>query len=156
MGVLAKLATAQVTVKNPFFLPGEYRVQLSAQGAIKLHQSGKDGKDMFIINGKIVTSNNPQRPPGTVCSQIITITGNLSALGNIKGFMAAAYRLDTDSESDMALITEEAVEEAVKSGALNGMVLDLTCSTTLTRAKNEFTVHSWRPVAESPAEVKTG
>jgi len=54
----------------------------------------------FIIVGKIVQSDNPNRKPGTVCSQVIKLSGEFleTYLGNVKQFIAALLDIDNPDE----------------------------------------------------------
>lgn len=141
MGVLSGLKGAAPNLKTPFFLVGLYRVQIEE---VKLH-NGNAGEVSFIIRAKITRSNVESRPVGMVCSQVIKITGNKSALGNIKAFVAACLELDTNDSEAMASIDEALVESVIADKALNGFVMDLECVNIKTKEKgNDFTVHNWR------------
>lgn len=148
MGILKGLKDAQPNSKDPFFLPGNYKVQIAG---VKLWESKKDNSDLFIIRGKLVESDNPELKPGTVCSQVIKISGNASALGNIKAFVAAALGVDRDDEEAMAEIDEESVLQAIKEDSFVGLVLGLRCSQVKTKKGGDFTVHNWSNLEEPPA-----
>ena len=146
MGVLAGLGNAQPSVKTPTLTPGKYRLQVQT-GGVKLFRSPKDQSDFFIVNFKVVESSNEAHPLGATRGYVVKITGNLSALGNIKAVLAACAGLRADKDS-LADIDESFVETAISSDALAGVVVDVDVHETTTRKGTPFNVHSWSPVTD--------
>jgi hypothetical protein len=141
---LKGLAGAQPNMKEPYFLVGFYKVQIVE---VKLFDSTKDNTTSFIIRAKIVTSQVTERPVGTICSQVIKISGNPSALGNIKSFVAACIGADKSNAKEMASIDDASVLASIEAGDFNGTVLSLDCTNTVTKAGTNYTIHNWAPSA---------
>ena len=139
-GVFAKLREATPSQRTPFFLPGSYRVEVKEVSVVT---SPKDGSLYFIVHTKIINSTNPERKPGSICGQIIKITGNVSAMGNIKAFLAGALGMDPNNTSEMQAIDGDMVEKLLASKELAGTILDLTATQVKTSKGHDFTQHSW-------------
>lgn len=142
MGILKGLKDAKPSLKDPFFTQGNYKVQIVG---VKLWESKKDNSELFIIRGKIVESDNPALKPGMVAAQVIKISGNVSALGNIKAFVAACLGVSPDDEAGLSEITEESLLEALEKDEFNDIVLGLRCTIVKTRKGTDFTTHNWFP-----------
>lgn len=145
MGYFGKMKEASMTGGGVYFLEGIYRVRL-----VKVHMySGRKGDAFFIVEAEIIESNNPQRPVGMKCSQVIKMSQD-AALGNIKAFLAAANGIDIDADGAMQVVQEEITEEVAElavhaSNPLAGIELKLQCTQIKTQAGNDFTRHDWRP-----------
>lgn len=148
MGALAGIGSAQVTIKTPTLDPGQYKIQV-VSGGVKLFRSPANGTDFFIVNAKIVESDNPAHPVGALRGWVCKITGNLSALGNIKGFMAAGIGIDATTAKPEALdvITESAIEQVIANDLFKGLVLNLRVHQVTTRKGDPFNVHTFSPLA---------
>lgn len=139
MGVLSGLGAAAPSIRDPYFPLGKHRVQLVE---VKLYTSNKDNSTKWIIRAKVLETSSAL-PIGTVAAQIITITGNKSAMGNIKAFLAACVDYDTSDASKMSEIDEKFAMDAINERLLIGFVLDLVCTNTKTGKGDDFTVHTW-------------
>ena len=138
---------AQVGQGGVYFLDGVYRVEIIKCTTI---QSRKK-EDLFIVECKVLESNNDQRKPGVKASWIVNLKHD-AALGNIKGFIAAANGISPSLEEEKVNeeVGEEEVEFAVsKDNPLAGIIVDLEAITIQTRAKTPFTLHKWEPAEEA-------
>lgn len=140
-GLFTGANEAKVGGGGVYFLDGIYRVEVVRAFVM---QSRKK-EDLFIAEFKILESDNDARRAGMRCSWCVSLKQD-AALGNIKGFVAAAT--DTDPEDDQE-DWEEAIEMAVsKDNPLAGAIVDLEATTVKTRAGNDFTKHTWSPVSK--------
>ena len=127
MGVFGGIEGAKYSEGGVYVLPGVYRFQILECKYIKTGPH-KGSKDCFVAELKIVESTNPERLPGSVCSHMVTITGNPSALGNIKQFISAAAACDEAA-------VNEAAAEAVVSPAQPLKDVFVRCSATNIKTK---------------------
>lgn len=104
--------------------------------------------DLFIVEGKIIKSDCPERKVGMKCSWIVNLAQD-AALGNIKGFIAAANGIDPTNEEEVnANVDEAACDVAVSEDQpMRGQLVDLECVMIETKAGKPFTLHRWSPVA---------
>jgi hypothetical protein len=157
MGMFDGIETAKPTESTPFFLEGSYKVQLVECKSVV----NRNKEFLFIINGKILESTNPERKPGMLCGQIIKLSGvgSDSGLGNVKAFVARALQLDPSNPEDMAEITSDFMETQVVSNIdpktklprgneFAGMVFALSCRNKLTKKGTNFTMHDWTLVKD--------
>lgn len=146
-GLFRGLGDAKISRGGLYFLPGNYVVEIQK---VTTTRSQRDRKDYFIIEAKVLESDNPERKPGMVPSQAIDI-GNIMGFPNIKGFLAAANGIDPADEAavEEALGGDKAEETAEYAASdenpLAGMVLGLECFNIKTREGNDFTKHVWKP-----------
>lgn len=145
----AKLKEAQPNTKSAYFQPGFYKVQIEK---VLVKTSQTDGSLFFIVECKVLESKNSPIHVGTQCAQAIKITGNLSAMSNIKGFLAGALGLDKNDAEEMQTIDADMLESLVESEAMNGLVLNLTCRVVKTRKGSDFTTHDWSLVTDGEAK----
>ena len=143
MGSFTGIGEAKVGAGGVYFLEGTYQVEVLKVFTMRSRQ--KD--DLFIVECRILESENEKRPAGTKASWVVSFKHD-SALGNIKGFVAAANGIDpNDDERVTAEVTEEAVEMAVSDdNPLQGLTMGLVCTMVSTKAGNPFTRHDWEPV----------
>lgn len=142
MGLFSGIEEAKVGAGGVYFLEGNYKVEVVKVFAMKSRK--KD--DLFIVETKILDSDNPKRKAGTSCSWVVNLKQE-AALGNIKGFIAAANEIDpADADKVNEEVNEEAVEFACsEANPLVGVLLDLECVEIKTRANKDFTLHKWSP-----------
>ena len=150
MGTFSGIGEAQVGVGSVYFLPGIYLVEILEA---KLLRSRKR-EDLYIVEGLIHESDNPDRKPGMKSSWVVNLKQD-AALGNIKGFLGAALGVDpydakalkeafTENGQDT---TEIVAEQSVSAeNPLKGTRIKLTCTNKKTKAGNDFTVHIWEPL----------
>jgi hypothetical protein len=80
---------AKPPVQGNIPLVGSYIVEVLKVKMERSHQ----GHNVFIANLKVLQSNNPERPAGTRMDYVMPIKDpwKETKLGNIRGFLAAAY-----------------------------------------------------------------
>jgi len=146
MGLFAGINEAKVGQGGVYFLEGIYRVEVLKCFTM----TSRKREDLFIVEAKVVESDNDDRKPGMRCSWIVNMKHD-AALGNIKGFIAAMNGIHpSDEEQVDEEVTEEAVEYTVSDdNPLAGMLVDLEAVAITTRAGNPFTLHKWSPVEEA-------
>jgi hypothetical protein len=134
MGLFAKkIAEAKENSGGVYWLPGQYVVEIAKVAVVE----GRKGDEFFVVEGKNIQSNNPERPVGATCSWVVN-TDLDAAPGNIKQFISAAGQCDA-SEVD-----EDSVEASISSdNPLCGEKVSLTVVTIKTKAGNDFSKHVW-------------
>lgn len=133
MGRFSGVKDARMTMGGVYFLAGTYQVEI-----IKVHMvTSRKREDFFTIEAKILESDNAERKPGITCTQMIKMSQD-AALGNIKGFVSAAY--DTPAEEVDEEVCELVVDE---ENPLGGLIVNLECVDITTRDGNPFTLHRW-------------
>jgi len=145
MGMFAGIESARVGSGGVYFLAGLYRVEIVKVFAMR----GRKGDDLFIVETKILQSDNAERRPGGSCSWVVNLKHEPS-LGNIKGFIAAANGIDPNNKGEVdSQVNEEAVEAACHAdNPLEGIIIDLEATEIKTKAGGDFTVHKWTPVEQ--------
>lgn len=128
------------------WVPALYVVEIKQ--LITMTSRKKD--DLFIVEALIIKSDCPERKVGMSCSWVVNLKQD-AALGNIKGFIAAANGIEpTDEEKVNAEVTEEACTLAVsKDQPLAGIKLGLECTMIKTKAQKLFTLHRWSPMDQA-------
>ena len=131
------------TDETPAWEPAQYRVQIKKIEVI----NSRKGDDLFIVEAKVLESDCPERKAGVSASWVVNLKQD-AALGNIKGFIAAANGIDPGNEEEVnEAVTEEVCELVVgKDQPLAGDEIALTCVMIKTRAGKDFTLHQWKPV----------
>lgn len=130
MSDFAGIEDAESTKRSNYVLPGLYPILFV--NACKKIKSQKTGDLLFIAELDIIESKVDERPPGMDMSSIFNITRHgKTALGNIKGFLAACLDIEeakVDAKTaDIAVSAEnpfharlircEAVEVTTNAGA---------------------------------------
>lgn len=116
---------------------GRYLVEIDT---VKVHE-GRNGKDFFIVAGKNVESDHPERKCGSKCSWVSDLNKDATP-GNIKMFLGAALGIrDGDLTGDeWEKLFDKAVEE---DNPFCGLMVKLEANTIQTKAGNDFTKHIW-------------
>lgn len=142
MGRFTAINQAQVSAGGVYFLPGSYVTEILRVFVMKNWK----GDEFFIAECKILDSDNSERPVGSKASMVVNMD-NVSAMGNIKAFLAAASGIDPKNSVRVnAEITEEIAEIAVAEGnPFAGTVLELDARIVKTREGGDFTKHFWSP-----------
>lgn len=132
------------TKDEPNWVPARYKVAIKRVHTI----TSRKKEDLFIVEAKILESDCPDRPEGMGCSWVVNMKQD-AALGNIKGFIAAANGIDPSSEEEVdAEVTEEVCETVVSNAnPLEGTEVGLECVMIKTREDKDFTLHRWYPTA---------
>jgi hypothetical protein len=89
MGKWARIQEADPTgQRNPYFGVGSYIVQIEACR----EQESFDGNLYFIIEAKILSTDNETLKPGTVCAQVIKFNSKAGPVNVARFLLAAAGR----------------------------------------------------------------
>jgi hypothetical protein len=120
MGRFQGLAAVRTNQGSIYFLAGDYVVDLQEIKFI----TNRKRTECFIIAGKIVESTNPDRAPGTVASQVITIREDILAtvMGNIKQFAGAVLGIQ-DPDGYLAEIDPTIQIPEIVGGVATGRLL---------------------------------
>jgi hypothetical protein len=134
------------TEKEPKWIPASYDLEI-----LKITtMTSRKKDDLFIVECKIIKSDCPERKAGISASWVVNLKQD-AAMGNIKGFIAAANGIDpSDEEAVNEAVTEEVCELAVSNDQpLAGNKIHLECIMIKTRENKDFTLHRWSPAAEA-------
>lgn len=144
-GLFDNIREAKVSNSGVYFLPGLYRVKITE---CKMIESRKK-VDMIVVEAMILESDVPTRKPGTKAAWVLNMTID-AAMGNFKGFLAAAMGQDPSDEEEVdKLVTKEAALRAISDeNPLEGVELRLVCVNKVTKEGKDFTLHQWSPVEE--------
>jgi hypothetical protein len=137
MGLFGKIKDAKSNGGGIFFLPGTYELECRA------NKSGKTREDRpyFVAEFTILASTNPERPVGTSVSFMVMMDKYLeTALGNVKGYVAALYDVPEDEVDEAGV---EALISADNPGA--GLKCRATASNTKTKKGGDFTKVEFSP-----------
>ncbi len=143
MGLFGNIASAKSSGGGVYFLPGSYALECRA------NKSGKtrEGRAFFVCEFTILESSNPERPVGTSVSMMVMLDKHLeTALGNIKGYVAALFDVPEESVDEAGV---ESLIAADNPGA--GMKVRAVASNIKTRAKTDFTKVQFEPYAKKTA-----
>lgn len=158
MGIFDGISNARIGKGGLYFMDEASEVK-NARYVVDVQrvytQNNRAGVGMFVIEGAIVWSDNPERTPGMVPSQVIMMSWD-GALGMIKGFLAACNGADPSNEHAVKAvftddggndITEIAAEYAVgPDNPLAGTRVELQCSIRpKKKSAGNFTHHNWKP-----------
>lgn len=150
---------ATVSGGGVWFTDGHYDVEVDRV----LEHNGQDNILSYIIEATITATNNPERPVGLKCSQVIKFggKGKVMANVNVKVFLAAAFGLDLNKPEDSARadrdITPTVVARcAAEDNPLKGKRLRLHCFTTKKRDGGDFTKHVWSPLTATTPPLPQG
>jgi hypothetical protein len=119
------------------------------------------GKWLFIIETEVRESNNPNRPPGMVCSSFIDLSNRDLAGRHIAGFVTAVHGYDPErlpKDSPVAPWVEPATGRQMQWGEYAahaahdnnpwaGREVGCTVTTIDTKAGDDFSLHKWKPAA---------
>lgn len=142
MGLFDGIEDAQVGMGGVYFLPGKYLVKVLKCITLK----SRKREDLFIAECEIVESDVPERKPGTRASWIVNFKQD-AALGNIKGFIAAANGIDPSNEDAVNAEVDSGVCEYAVSNdnPMAGTYIRLVAVNKKTRSNTDFTLHLWEP-----------
>lgn len=146
---------AKVSKRGNYMKPGKYLVKIQSVKEVK---GQKAGEKFFIVEMKVLESNNPEIAVGAEKAWVVKME-NVMALPNIKAFVAAASGVDPFVENAKDLVeafwtkmhpageqmtfSRIVSEMVVQANALEGVDMGLECVTTTTQEGNPFTVHNW-------------
>lgn len=143
MGMFTGIGEAQVGVGRRYFVQGKFKVKVQEVTS----GTTRKGMRFFAVESEVLESNADAFKPGDVASWFVKMDGNDSALGNIKGFLAAALDLPP------AEVTEDDAELAVSQDQpLVGAELVVVANQVKTRAGRDFTAVNWYSLSASEAK----
>ena len=127
--------------RRPYFLEGTYKVRVVKAAAF----NSRTGIPYFVAEAEILESNNPDRPAGMVCAQVIKLATDMGPI-NVKRFIAAANGIDPNSQAANEEVNEDVCEYAVSDEQpLAGIEMGLQCVLTATQKGGDYTIHHWEP-----------
>lgn len=147
----AAVASAQMAgTRLPFFVDGEYdRVEIVSTGMART-------KYCFVVECKILQSNNPQRPEGSGAVWVQNCADENIAFPTIKRF--AICLLGASDESQVPPDLLSAFIDALSAGdqqvndfpanPAKGVILPLSVRTVPTKRGGQFTRHDWFPAIQ--------
>lgn len=137
MGKFSNIGSAKSNGGGIYFEPGKYELECRANKTGKT----REGREFIVFEFTIISSTNPNRPAGTSVSQMIMLDKYLeTALGNIKGYVAALFNMP---EQDVDEAGVEALVAADNPGA--GIKVKAIASNTKTKAGKDFTKVQYEP-----------
>lgn len=143
--VFKGIEDAEISYGGFYLEPGIYEVEI---GRV-FTRTGRTGDPFFVVEMKVLESNNPNRPAGCSPSWVVK-TNQDAAIGNIKGFLAAASGIDPKDREGLKQVTAAYAEWA--SGAENplaGNRVHVEVDIIKTRKGADFSKHYWSPVEQS-------
>lgn len=133
MGSFKGVQDARVGGGGVYFLQGVYQVKIKKVWM----QTSRKREDFFMIDAQIIESNNDKRTAGMTCTQMIKMSLD-AALGNVKGFVAAAMGIDPDE------VDEEMCEACVEDdNPVADTIMNLEVVDIKTREGGDFSLHKW-------------
>lgn len=162
MSLFAGLREATPSKGGVYFQPGKFIVEVLG---VKLIKSQKDRRDFFVIETEVVASNRDAQAAGlrvgTKPSQAIDM-GNVMAMPNIKGFLAAASGIEPDvpdlneqieatwsALTGVQMTVEQCAERVIAhDNPLQGVTLYCEAVEIKTRANEPFTKVTWYPLPQ--------
>jgi hypothetical protein len=120
-----------------YFEPGNYTVTIER---VFLHEKRLGGGKLFIVETKVIESDNPNIKPGEQRNWVQSLALPY-ALPRIKAFIGAALELTSSSNQP---ITTAICEFAISSkNPLAGNKLKLSCIGKITSKGKVFVQHGW-------------
>lgn len=152
MGVFGGIKGAKYSDGGVYIEPGVGRVEIVA---IKYMKTRK-GQDAFIVEVKMLESNNPDRPAGSLCTWMVTLDKEPS-LGNIKQFVETlipdvSWDQRTEAECE-AVILAICAEAGERPNPLKGYKARFSATSIQTKANRPFTKVKWFPDTATEAEI---
>jgi hypothetical protein len=136
------------------YFSGDYEYDLEIE-SVK-HRHGYKG-EAVIVNVRVLTTNNPECPPGTGKSCAWNITKQpVLAINNIKSFVCGIYGWDDSKKGGeqgekVKMVSKRMVEA---DNPLGGVKVHLTTFNKKTeKTKADFTVLDWAPYRADPSYV---
>lgn len=146
MGMFGGIESAVTSEKLPHLNVGLYTLEIDGVKQIK----SRKGKSYFVTEFRIIEASGPgANTQGSTASWMVDM-GNDLALGNVRGFLAAA--MDVPDKT----ITEPVADDAVSTKQpLKGFLVKAEASVIKTKEGKDFTLVRYRPVPEQPKLAKT-
>jgi hypothetical protein len=135
MGRFSDIGNAKYSGGGVYLKDGSYRVQITEVRA----GTARDGYDFFVVEFKIIESDNAERKPGMICTWFVALKKDTPALGNVKQFvsLASLCPIDEVDEPGCELIVSNAQP-------LAGTHMRVAVTTIKTKKKqSDFSLHKW-------------
>lgn len=137
-GMFDGIEEARISEGGVWFKPGAFHAKVNACKALK----DRKGVGVFVVETELTASSRDDLPAGTLVSWVVKLDKE-PALGNIKGFAAAALGTTVNK------ITAEHIENLVSDdNPLAGTMLKVSAQDIITKSGHPFTKVSWLPMAE--------
>jgi hypothetical protein len=163
MGLFAGIDEATPTKGGVYFQPGKYIVEIAAVKTIKSQR--EKNKDFFVIETEVIASDHTAQANGLKAgskpSQAIDM-GNIMAIPNVKGFVAAVSGVHPDA-TDLntqivavwqgltgAVLNVKQITERIIAGdnPCGGVRLFAEAVEIKTRGGEPFTKINWAPLPQ--------
>jgi hypothetical protein len=152
MGLWDGLKSAQVFEKGAYLGPGTYDAEIVR---ILTKQTQKSGLG-FIVELKVINSNNPEHKPGSKASWFQSMKSPPQAFAAIKEFVAAVLGIPAKEKDRLAAEIDPIIEKLMDrlTGAENafgpqgddpGRMVHVETFMKKTQRGGDFTVHAWSP-----------
>lgn len=154
MGILDKLTQADVFENSQFFADGRYIVDIDACKLVSGHRG-----QHFVVEATVVAgiSTHPEAPQaGSRAAHVWKVSGDKLEMGRNTwmGFLCACYGVKKEAYDDATW--KQISAKVLDENHLGGSRHLLECHTKQTKAKTDFTVHSWRGPASAAALTEFG
>lgn len=128
--------------RNPYLLDGQYLLQVERIDVIR----SREKKTLFLIEMKILTSTNPDRPEGLLVSWMTNLDKDMGPI-SCKRALAAISGIDPNSDAANEEITSDVCRLAVsEEQPFKGAQVFAQAMTVQTKAKTDFLDVKWIPV----------
>jgi hypothetical protein len=146
MGQFSDVGSAEIYQKGAFFKPGSYTVEIK-KCLVKDARKGK----MFIVECKILASNNAEEKPGDSRTWLQKMTNPDVARPALKAFALAAVGVDPQDAAKVKAVPSNEVEDVLDAAcdatkqALKGRTLKLEVAMVKTKDGRDFSLHTFSP-----------
>lgn len=132
-GFLSGISSAEVNSGRRYITPGKYSLEVKVVN----HGSTRNREPFFAVELEVVETDSADYKTGDTVNWFQKLT-NDAALGNIKGFLCAAYKVEPEE------LTEEQADKALdEDQPLVGEIVWAEAFEVTTKAGNPFTVVNW-------------
>lgn len=142
MGIFSGMKDAKKQVGGVYFKKGVYVVEVKA---VKTGKTRK-GVIFFVVECKILESDNPERTPGMSVSWMVTADKD-AFLSNVRGFVAEATDVDFETVDE---VDAEAV--CATDNPLEGLIISAEAVDVPTKAGSNYTRVTWERIPEEMQE----
>lgn len=148
MGLFGGIKNAKYSDGGVYILPGVFRLEIQSV----IYKKTRKGQDAFIVEVKVLESNNPERMPGSLCTWMVTLDKE-PAMGNIKQFvevLVPGVNFDARTEQECDDIITNICSQA---NPLKGHIARAFGTNITTKANRPFTKVKWISDETSAADL---
>ncbi len=128
--------------RNPYLLDGQYLLEVEKIAVIK----SREKKTLFLIEFKVLTSTNPDRPEGLMVSWMTNLDLDMGPIST-KRALAAISGIDPNSDAANVEITSDVCRLAVSDeNPFKGSQVFAQAMTVKTKKNTDFLDVKWIPV----------